>query len=96
MASYSDKHPDELRDIALYAGYGADAIRHAQEQLRKFAGFLGADGAFLSAAADMLADAIHDEIDPALHMAAQAIESGEPQLALIAAHREAAIEARRA
>lgn len=94
--SFEDKHPDTLNDIALYAGYAADAIRSTQELLRKYAGFLGADGDFLRNAADMIGNAIDDEIDDALRGAHEALESGVPQMALIEAHREAAAEFRRA
>lgn len=94
--SYEDKHPDTLSDIALYAGYAADEIRRAQEHLRKYAGVLGADGAFLLSAADMIGDAIDDELDPAMHLAHQALESGVPQASMIAAHRETAAQFRAA
>jgi len=92
----SDKHPDTLSDIALYAGYAADEIRRVQDHLRKYAGFLGADGAFLIAAADMIGNAIDDELDPAMHLAMSALDSGVPKSSLIAAHREAAAEFRAA
>jgi hypothetical protein len=94
--AYEDKHPDTLADIALYAGYAADTIRNAQQHLRTLAGFLGADGDFLRNAADMIGNAIDDEIDDALRGAHAALESGVPQMALIAAHRDAAAAFRRA
>lgn len=87
---YHDMHPDTLSDIALYAGYAADEIRRTQEHLRKYAAFLGKEGAFLLAAADEIENAIHDELDPAMHLALQALESGEPQASVVAYHREIA------
>lgn len=94
--AHEDIHPDTLNDIALYAGYAADEIRRVQGHMRKYAGFLGNNGAFLNAAANMIGNAIDDELDPALHLALSALESGIPQLSLIAAHREAAAEFRAA
>lgn len=94
--AYEDKTPDTLSDIALYAGYAADYIVGAQELLRKYAGFLGSDGQFLRDAADLLGNAIHDEIDPALHLASQALESGIPQAIHLAGCKASDIELARA
>lgn len=70
---------DELNEIALYAGYAADAIRQTQELMRKYAGYLGSNrGQFLRDAADALSAVVHDEIDPALHMAAAELELSAP------------------
>jgi hypothetical protein len=77
--AYEDKTPDTLSDIALYAGYAEDSIRHTQEHLRKMAAFLGADGEFLRAAADQIGDAIHDELTPNKLLALAALDSGVPQ-----------------
>lgn len=88
--AYEDLHPDTLSDIALYAGYAADEIRRTQEHLRKYATMLGKDGAFLLAAADEIGNAIDDELDPAMHLALAALESGIPQASVVAYHREIA------
>lgn len=69
---------DTLADIALYSGYAIDQVRALQATLAKYHGFLGTNGAFLAAASDMLEDIIHDELDPAMHNAAEAQEFNAP------------------
>lgn len=88
--AYTDKHPDTLSDIALYAGYATETIRQTQAVLNKYASMLGDDGDFLRAAADMIGNAIHDELEPHGVMARNAMASGDPQRAVVVYHREMA------
>jgi hypothetical protein len=93
--SYTDKHPDILVEIERCAGHAILGIAALQVQMRAGSARLGTDGDPLRRAADMLDDVIHDELQPMLVLARQALLSGIPQAARMVYGREIAAALRR-
>lgn len=76
---FESKSPATLADIETYASHAINDIRDLQGRLRHNATVLGMEGGFLLATADALDDIVHDELAPALKLAREVLDTGNPQ-----------------